>query len=268
MGGARYTPRRRHRRSPVVFQYSYGCQPCYRPSRRIYTAPSCYEYGYQSGVVYQQVPLYDSRGLPYRSGYDVSADAITVYEGDVYNIDYSGPSAAPSPVTRPPGPPVSGELYGEKQETSNTAPQVPQDRAFGARFYDRLRLDTDSGAFMFVIENGSLNHVDEDGSWYEISEACESDFGAYGAYIPGEGLEVIYREGYDIYGAYPLPDGEWWAEWLPYDVDFSEEITVGLVGGHPWVVFNALDGSRYVLSFSGHLWLEVGSGSAAPGPAE
>jgi hypothetical protein len=214
-------------------------------------------------VVYQQLPYgYGYYGSQYQDSGQVDAGEINIYEGDVYHINYDGSHTAPSPTTRPPGPPVSDELRNQQEQQDREEPQQPREHAVGARFYDQLRLDTAQGPQQFVIEGTTLSYVARDGSWHEISTAIDPDFGGYGAWLPEEGPQVIYREGDRLYGAYPLAGGDWLTEALPYDVDFGADITVGLVGGAPWVVFNDLSGTRFVVGFSGHIWFEIGSGSA------
>jgi len=58
----------------------------------------------------------------------------------------------------------------------------------------------------------------------------------------------------------------WGLEPLPIEVDFSEDLSLGNMGGFPWVVFNDTGGTRYVYSYSSAGWQMVGSGS--PPPAE
>jgi hypothetical protein len=260
--------RRHHRgyygRSPLVYQYSYGYSPYYYGSP-YYTAPAYPNYGYYpGGVVYRQLPVYGSYGS-YDSGYpgseQVEADEINVYQGDVYHINYAGPQAAPSPTTRPPEPPA-GDERRERTAPPQPEDQQPREQAIGGRFYDRLRLKTEHGTYEFTIDNTNLNFVGPDGSYGKISDGLDPDFGAYAAYLPGDGPQAIYREGDKLYGAYPQEDGSWWPAALPYDVDFNESITVGLVGGAPWVVFNDLGGTRYVVGFAGQTWFEIGSGAA------
>lgn len=266
LGGVRYHPRHRYRRSPVAYQYGYGYLPYYPyGGGRYYTAPSYPAYGYyQGGVVYRQLPVYDPYGPPYQGSEQIDAGEINVYEGDVYHINYAGPQAAPSPTTRPPEPPATDERR-ERDTPPQPEQQQPREQAVGARFYDQLRLKSEQGTHLFTIIDTVLSYHTPDGERAEVSDGINPDFGAYAAYLPGEGPQLIYREDDQLLGAYPGSDGEWWQEALPYEVDFGEDITVGLVGGAPWVVFNDLDGTRYVVGFSGQVWFEVGSGSANGG---
>lgn len=253
--GPRYVPRRHRRGYPAVYQYSYGYYPQYY-GRPLYTASSCPEYGY-GGVVYQQLPAYDPSRPQVGERQDVRADEVNVYEGDVYNYYYEGqqPAAQPAPppvVEQPPVEPVGPVEAG------------PQ--AVGARFYERLRLETPDGVQTFVLEGGRLYAGPETGPWLELSEAADAKLGAFAAWIPGDGVVVIFREGDRLVAAYPS-GGDWWTEPLPLEVDFAGKITLGLVGGAVWVVADSRDGSRYVLGFGGGSWYEIGSASAAD-PAE
>jgi hypothetical protein len=92
----------------------------------------------------------------------------------------------------------------------------------------------------------------------------DGNLGVLAEYEPGVGVSLVFRRGDALCAAYPLASGEWWIEQLPYSIDFTEKVTLGLVGGGAWVVFTGSDSARYVVSFSGHSWREVGKGTRPP----
>ncbi|MBN2081003.1 hypothetical protein JW859_02225 [bacterium] len=245
-------PRYNHRgyQRPTVYHYSYGYAPYY--TRPVYTAPACPEYGYTGAVVYQQVPAYDPSLRDYQSN-AVHADEINVYEGDVYHIQYDQPVApvAPKPQVQPSQTPAPQQAL----------PSEPGQYAFGKRFYDQVLLETPAGVVRFYLDGEGLYCAPETGPGQEVSPLADAQLGGFAAYMPGEGLVVLFRQGDRIAAAYEAGGG-WWVETLPHHIDFSQDVTLGLVGGLPWAVFNAQDGSRYVVSFTGGAWQEIGSGSS------
>ena len=130
----------------------------------------------------------------------------------------------------------------------------------GARFYDSTWLDIPDQAVMFELVATELFAGDADGQWVSISASVDPAFGAYAYYQPGTGPGVIFREGQGIVAAYLMEDGTWWHSPMGYNVDFRDEVSIGLVTGMPWVTFNDRNGLRYVVAFDQRIWQEVGSG--------
>ena len=251
--GQRYSPRRHRRGYPTVLEYSYGYYPYYYSGQPLYTAASHPELGYVGGVVYRQLPAYDPSLGQTGERQDVRGEEVNVYEGDVYNYYYDGQPAPAEPQSPP------------TVEAAPPAPEPPAEpvpQALGARFYERLRLETPGGLQTFVLENGGLYAGPETGPWLRISEQADAGFGAFAAWIPADGLVVIFREGDRIVAAFPAGGGDWWIEPLPLAIDFGGKTTIGLVGGVPWVVADGLDHSRYVMGLSGGSWYEVGSATS------
>jgi hypothetical protein len=250
---------------PTVIPYSYGYSYYGNPAV-VYTAPSCQEYGY-----------YRPQQLEYQP------PAVNNYDNRVYNNYYGyppqgapapaqpqyQPPPAPVPFAKPTAPqPPAQDFIGPLPPALATppapapgTPSIPAGYSYGLRFYDQTRLSAPDGEFRCVLKDGKLTGSDAAGQGYTISTAADMRFGAFAAYEPVAGFSVIFREGESLLAAYPVGGGEWWLEPLPYKVDFRQDITVGMIGGQPWVVFGALDGRRYVISFGGRQWQEVGSGS-------
>jgi len=232
---------------PVVYQYSMGYP--------YYTAPAYPELGYHGYQAYD--PRYfDSRvyGQNTPDGPQINADEVNVYEGDVYY--YGGteqPAMAPqvaAPTQPQPAPPrVEAEAGPEPM---------------GLRFYNRAILELPDAVWVFQLDNGQLTAGLESGAIDQIASDVHPATGVFAAYVPSDGISLIYRHGSQFIAAYPSPTGDWWLEPLPFVVDFTENHSIGMVGGVPWVAFSAADGTRYVFSFAGGQWAEVGSGTTNP----
>jgi hypothetical protein len=263
-----HTPYTNHYTYPLAIPYTYGYN-CYGNPSVLYTAPSYHELGY-----YRQYPN------------DYQPPVNNNYDNRVYNNYYYGdqapapapaqtplppryappvapqPSAPAAPATpAPPPPEFSGPVKPASPPVPADVPVIPAGRSYGVRFYEQTRLSTPDGDLRCTLKDGKLTGADAAGQGYAISTAADMAFGAFAAYDPVSGLCVIFREGDSLLAAYPTGGGEWWTEPLPYKVDFSAELSIGMIGGQPWVTFSMADGRRYVVSFGGRNWQEVGSGS-------
>jgi hypothetical protein len=206
---------------------------------------------------------------------------VRTYPDEVYpysSDDYSGPVDVP--VTTYNDNRVTNNYYGtggqvvlpqdEQMVAPAPAPAKQQSaaasdpRPFGQRFLDKVRLDTRDGAYQFSIRNGALYAGHDSAKAVRLADNVDTEFGAFAAWLPGDGACVFYRQGDGIFAAYPAKDG-WAHNPLPYLVRFGPDTSIGLVNGLPWAVFNTTDGQRYVVQFGGHQWNEVGS--AKPKPA-
>jgi hypothetical protein len=206
---------------------------------------------------------------------DLPGRPVPVYgaDGTVYSDPYGNDDAAPADG----GVPVPVTTYNDNRVTNNyygaepVAPAAPAaaeplpTRAFGQRFTDEVRLKTPDGAYRFELRNGGLYAGLESGKPQRLSDHADAAFGAFAAWLPGDGISVFYREGDVIYAAYP-DGGKWVRDPLPYIVNFGPDTSMGLVNGEPWTVFNTTDGQRYVVQFKARQWTEVGS--ARPKPAK
>lgn len=260
----RHRPHGNYFSYPLVVPYNYGYNYYGYPSV-IYSAPSYPELGY-----YRQ----------YRDDYLPPVN--NTYDNRTYNNYYYGDApAAPAPPQAPPPPqysapaqpqqapppaaPPAQDMIGPAKPAAPRAPSgvpvIPAGRSYGIRFYDQTRLSTPDGDVRCTLQDGKLTGADAAGKGYAISTAADMEFGAFAAYDPVSGFCVLFREGGSLLAAYPTGQGEWWIEPLPYKVDFGEEINIGMVGGQPWVTFSVADGRRYVVSFGGRVWQEVGSGT-------
>jgi len=236
--------------SSPSLRFSYGTT--YAPwnyPQPVYTAPSNPRYGYYG---------YDYYG--YGQEQYSAAPPVTYNDNRTYNY-YGG-----LPETQQPGMAAPGAPAGTGQENVKIAPPAAEtviapQTGFGARFYDQTRIDTPQGILAARFDGSTL--VVGAGSSNERALSREADpaFGAIALYVPGEGVALIFREGDKIMAAYPTEGGKWWFEPLPYTVDFSKQVNLGMVGGTPWVVFDTPNGARFVVSFTGRHWQEVGSGT-------
>lgn len=243
---------RHHRNRPVVINYSYGYHPYYG-YQPVYTAPSYAEYGYVGTGAYPGTGY----NQPRPGGPDIQGEAVNVYQGDVYNYYYPEPAAPIAPaVTAQPA--LRGAVPPEADQ-----PPAAANLAYGMRFYEQARLETPESVVRFKLDQGRLSAGPDNGPAREICATADMTLGAYAAYTSADGVIVLYGDNGRLAAAYPLPDGSWLTEPLPYAVDFDGKTTLGLVGGVPWVVFNTVDGTRYVLSFAGRAWQEIGSATGA-----
>lgn len=251
---------------PTVIPYTYGYSYYGNPAV-VYTAPTYPEYGYyrQPQLEYQPPVVTNNDNRVYNNNnyyygsppQSAPAPAVPQYEPPAAPAP---PAAAPS-APQPPSQNFIGPLPPAAPAPNAGTPNIPAGHSYGVRFYDQTRLSAPDGEFRCSLKDGQLTGSDAAGKGYTISTAADMHFGAFAAYEPGTGFSVIFREGASLLAAYPSGNGEWWIEPLPYNVDFSQDITVGMIGGQPWVVFGATNGRRYVISFGGRQWQEVGSGS-------
>lgn len=246
-----WRPNRYHRGynygRPVVYQYSLGYP--------YYTAPTYPELNYPGYRAYD--PRYiDGReyGQSAPDGQQIHANEVNVYEGDVYYYGGTEQPTAATPVVAPAQPePASQQVEAE-------AGMVPM----GLRFYNRAILELPDALWTFQLDNGQLTAGLESGAVVQIATDVHPATGVFAAYVPGDGISLIFRQGSQFIATYLSPAGDWWLEPLPFAVDFSENYSIGMVGGVPWVAFSTAEGMRYVFSFAGGQWAEVGSGTTSP----
>lgn len=240
-----------YRNRPVVIHYTYDNYPYY--GNRRYPSP------YYSERTYLGISTNTTDGYyqqPVDNRQDIRSDAVNVYHGDVYNYynDASAPrDAAPVPaystVTQAPAP-------------ADIEPAAPSTPAYGTRFYEQTRLETAERTMLFRLDGTRLYAGPDMGPAQEICDSVDPQLGVYAAWSAADGITLLYRDGQRLVATYQVEDGQWWREPLPHAVDFKEKITLGLVGEVPWVVFSSEDGTRYVLTFSGRQWYEIGSGTS------
>jgi hypothetical protein len=235
---------------PVVINYSYGYPyyyynpPVY--SNVIYTAPSNPQLGYYRDYRDYQDYRHEAPRM------DTQPSQPEVYvEGDYNVYNYYSNELAQSQA--------EPDTATYQQPSTPPTQQEPSARAIGTRFYGQSRLETAEGVYSVVISEGNLFVGPDVGPGQEIAWEVNESFGGYLAYLPGAGIVVIFRQADWITAAYQLPEGGWWLERMPYEINYNETPTIGLVSGVPWVTFNAMDGRRYVVSFTGRNWVEVGS---------
>ncbi len=265
-------------------------RPQHRPYTNRYNYPLVipYTYGYSNygyPTVLYTAPSYPELDYYRRSRNDYQPPVTNNYDNRTYNNYYYGePPAAPAPPQAPPPPPQYSapatppappaapepvqKFIGPAKPAAPPAPAAPRDvpvipegRSYGIRFYDQTRLSTPTGDVRCTLKDGKLTGADAAGQGYAISTTADMEFGAFAAYEPVTGFSVIFREGDSILAAYPTGGAQWWIEPLPYKVDFGADVSIGMIGGQPWVTFSVADGRRYVVSFGGRAWQEVGSGS-------
>jgi len=256
----RVAPHRR-RGYPVVLHYSYG-NPYHPYPTVLYTAPSYPELGYYG-------PEYGYFGAaaptsPWDYSQPSQPPAVNNYDYRTYNYYYGQAPQSPPPAA-PQAPGAASPPSGQATPPAapNEAPAVV-DRTFGVRFFDQTRLETPQGAFRFKLDEGKLTAGPDVGPQGPVADGVDGNLGVLAEYEPGVGVSLVFRRGDALCAAYPLASGEWWIEQLPYSIDFTEKVTLGLVGGGAWVVFTGSDSARYVVSFSGHSWREVGKGTRPP----
>ncbi len=232
---------------PVVYQYSLGYP--------YYTAPAYPELNYPGYQTYDPRSV-DSRmyGQNTPDGPQINANEVNVYEGDVY---YYGGTEQPA-VAPQVAPPVQSEPAPQQIEAeAGLAPM-------GLRFYNRAILELPEALWTFQLDSGQLTAGLESGAVAQIASDVHPATGVFASYVPSDGISLIFRQGSQFVASYLSPTGDWWLEPLPYVVNFNENNSVGMVGGVPWVAFSAADGTRYVFSFVGGQWAEVGSGTTNP----
>jgi hypothetical protein len=246
---------------PVVLNYGYGY--AYGQPQVIYTAPSNPQYGYVR-------PSYGQYAYGQPSWCEQPAPQV-YNDNRVYNYYYGAqqqPAAQPAPVQPLAPPAVPQDFIGPLPPSAPQPPAAPgapaSGKPYGMRFYEQTRVATPEGTYRCALLGGKLTGALENGQPFLISTDAGMQFGAFAAYEPGAGFSVIFREGGSLVAAYPTAGNEWWLEPLPYAVDFNQDVDLGLVGGKVWVVFSALEGTRYVVSFAGRQWWEVGSGTTQP----
>ena len=95
-----------------------------------------------------------------------------------------------------------------------------------------------------------------------VASGVDHTLGVLAIYQDGLGLSLVYKSGGQLKGASQI-SGSWLEEPAPQALDFKQEVSLGLLGGAAWVVATGLDGRRYVLSYAGGYWREVGSATTS-----
>jgi hypothetical protein len=180
-----------------------------------------------------------------------------VYDNDTYDNSVTNYNYVPELPQR--AEPVRPQVAPLQPKVAPIAPGLQQ-RATGMRFGAKGRIQTPDGSRIYRIEKGVLYSQVEGGAEAKVAEGVDADFGGYAIMQPTLGSAVIFRQGNKFAAAYPTAKG-WWVEQLNYNVDFKLRPTFSMMAGEPWVTFTATDGTRWVVKFSGHQWLEVGSGT-------
>jgi len=240
------------------YTYQYG-----RPARRQHGYDFCgpqYPYGsviviggYGDPYYYGGQPYGGYADPLYVDGYPVYSEGPGVYNdnsvtnnyyGDVYSTEPAAQQAASRPFVGPQPP---------------AAPQPPSNRALGVRFFDKTRLETPDGVFICSLVEGKLYCGREGAKAALAAKGANPDYGAFAAYLPGQGIALIYVSDGSIFAAYDTGAGKWWAEALPLRPQLSAGLSLGLIGNEPWAAFNDAAGTRYVYSWSGQSWIQIGS---------
>jgi len=238
-------------RPVVCYPNDYYVYPAYPRgnyiSSQLYTAPDYPELDYR-----RNIPL--CPGLA-ASNAPSTAPATVYNDNRTYNYYGAAPeSATPTAVPQP----------SAVQEEPVAAPVTPAEPgARGTRFYEHGRLEVGQDVYRFELANGVLSTGPEVGPGITVCTGVDPRQGVYAAYEPGVGLSLIFRQGQALVGAYPIAGGSWWLEPLPYAVDFRQSVTIGIVGGAPWVTFTDQSGSRFIVAFSAHTWQEIGSATTS-----
>jgi hypothetical protein len=246
--------------SPVVIDYSpretrTGLRVTTggRGSRSRYTAPDAPEYGYYR-------PAADEDW-----DYQVDGQPLVINDNRTYNYYGDAPAPAQPNPSQAAGRAAQAVAPAPASPAPPAAPATPAGVARGARFYDELRLDNPNGACRFSLSGTNLYAGPDTGPAVLLSDNADAAFGAFAAYLPGDGLLVAYRDGAKLVAAYPTGQGAWQTCALPVAVDFAAQVpSLGLVGNALWATVTSSDGKRYVMAFRGGIWTEVGSGSTPP----
>jgi hypothetical protein len=248
----RYNHNRYNYRPGISLQYNNGDW-----NANFYSNDDCRTYPTQYGIGYGN----DCYGQSYNGYYDpvdyydnrqAAEQPQQVYNDNrVYNYTFNGegqPGAAAQPRASAPAP-------------SKLPQSAPNYSAFGRQFKEELRLAMPGGNYVFAIRKGVLYAGLEDGKAAKIASGVDSHFGGYAVWMPGSGVSVIYQREGSLNAAYRLKDG-WHLAALGHKLDTRKDTTIGMVGGQPWLVFTGTNGTRYVVSFDGQAWQEVGSGTS------
>ena len=219
-----------------------------------------YSYGYGNPtIVYpgRSAIVIDPNGSDYAAPQGPVYNDNRVYDNDTYNNSVTNNyGVAPLPQREVPRP----QLAPVKPKADPIAPAQPGMRTTGMRFGAKGRIQTPEGARLYKIEKGVLYTQIDGGKLVKIAEGADADFGGYAIMQPAVGSAVIFCQGNKFAAAYATKDG-WWIEQLNYNVDFSKRPSFSMMSNEPWVTFTATDGTRWVVRFSDHQWLEVGSGT-------
>jgi len=145
---------------------------------------------------------------------------------------------------------------------SATRPQV-SGKAFGQRFFDQLNLDTPAGLMTFSISDYTLFVQPQKGPGTAIDSGIDPYFGAFAAWVPNDGVILIFRDLGGLEAASYKPASGWQTSYLDKGVDFRFVSNVSLFGGVPHVAYTGTDGTLYVVAFHNDAWQAI-SGAAKP----
>ena len=175
---------------------------------------------------------------------------VNIY--NYYGEEFSQQQAQASPPPAAPG-------YQAPPEQRNAQPvqREARENPVGTKFHSSVQLVTPGGSMLFYLDRGVLSAGPENGPSQEVATGVDDALGVLAAWQPGAGYCLIYRAGDTITACFNNGGG-WMEEPLPEFADFSKDVTIGMVGGSPWVVFSGFDGSRLVYSYN-RGWQKLGS---------
>ncbi len=222
-----------------VIQPTYQQQDNYQdyqryPSAPIYSAPANPDLGY-----YAQPPQQQQQ-----------PKVVNIY--NYYNGEFANTDQQAAPVAQQP------ELQARPAAPTIETPEPP--RAFGTRFYKETVLQTETGLTFFTLDGNQLLVGPENGPPATVANTVDPALGVLAIYQEGVGISLVYKSGGQLVAASQF-GSKWVVEPCPQAIDFSEEVSLGVLGGSAWIVAMGQDGSRYVLSYSGGSWQEIGSGT-------
>lgn len=226
--------------------YPYpAAQPVYQqqtnyPNYQTYPSPSIYSAPANAGMGYYAQPLQPQQ----------QPQVVNIY--NYYSDDFAGAQQQAASVTQQPG------LQPRPSAPTVEAPSAP--RAFGTRFYSETVLQTDQGLTFFKLDGTNLLVGPDNGPPNTVASGVDPGFGVLAIYQEGLGISLVYMSGGKLVGTSQI-GGTWVEEPCPQAIDFDQEVSLGVLGGSAWVVATGLDGYRYVLSYSGGYWQEIGSGT-------
>jgi hypothetical protein len=213
---------------------------------------------YYSAPTYQSypAPIYSAPPNP-ELGYYAQPTRNYQQQPRVVNIyNYYSAEFAPEPTDDRPATVAPGNYTDAPRSPAAPAAQ-PLDSPVGTRFYSSTLLSGGGQLMLFTVQQGGLYAGPEIGPGQLVASSIDESAGVLAAYQPGIGFSLVYRVGDAIVASWT--DGaRWYEEPLPEFVDFSQELTIGMVGGSPWVVFNGFDSRRHIYSYTGG-WQSLGS---------